>query len=391
MRIRNHHPLTRLLTASTCAAGLAIALAIPAQATTPADFNAPIFGTTATLTGARMPSIADIQCSDAACTNGVLPSGIFLNPARYLSTTIATGATLAAESGFIATVNADWSTSLNNAAGDVALFALQLAEFAPGTDLTATVTNNSAEYAGTLTGPTTVDGQQTWTREDTTDARFAVRLAYAGSGTTLVRTMCYFTPAMAAKNPCVSANMVKVAVATANRPAPTVLPVSRAMRSLIPTTPSNLTPVIMSTADSSLVWGASGANAAVKKLLRPTKSVILQYAINSAPQLYFMVRTARVKGAAVAAFAKDICQGSGADASYICTSSVVNAKKPIYIGSIATADRPKQVLDMGAAVVGNGVLAVVSCAMIDNQRPMTAKEVAACRAGIASIGRAILE
>jgi hypothetical protein len=280
MRLRAHRSLFLLVTASVGAAGLAITLAVPAQATPPAAFDAPIFGTTATLTGARLPSIADIQCSDEACTTGVLPASLLLYPSVYFSTTVATGASLSVEPGFVAAVNEDWYSLLSKGGGEFAQFALQFAEFAPGTDLAATVAHNIAGYAGQsagpLTGPTSVDGQQTWTLEDNTNPELALRFAYAANGTMLVRTMCGFTPAMAAKNPCGLASMVAITVATANRPAPRVFPIGRAMRSLIPTTPANLTPVMLSVENSPPVWGATIAGPALTKLLQPTRTAILQ-------------------------------------------------------------------------------------------------------------------
>jgi hypothetical protein len=135
MRLRAHRSLFLLVTASVGAAGLAITLAVPAQATPPAAFDAPIFGTTATLTGARLPSIADIQCSDEARTTGVLPASLLLYPSVYFSTTVATGASLSVEPGFVAAVNEDWYSLLSKGGGEFAQFALQFAEFAPGTAL----------------------------------------------------------------------------------------------------------------------------------------------------------------------------------------------------------------------------------------------------------------
>jgi hypothetical protein len=70
---------------------------------------------------------------------------------------------------------------------------------------------------------------------------------------------------------------------------------------------------------------------------------------------------------------------------------VINGESPTYVGTVAKTDAPKQILELDAGLPGNGVMAIASCSMSDNRRPLTSKEVAACRAGIASIGRAILK
>jgi hypothetical protein len=105
----------------------------------------------------------------------------------------------------------------------------------------------------------------------------------------------------------------------------------------------------------------------------------------------FTVHIAPVSGSAPTAFVKGICKAAADSPDYRCAASVINGESPTYVGTVAKTDAPKQILELDAGLPGNGVMAIASCSMSDNRRPLTSKEVAACRAGIASIGRAILK
>ena len=72
-----------------------------------AAFDAPIFGTTATLTEARMPTYAQVTCSDARCTRGVIV-GAEGGATAYISTSIARGGVFAESPFFIAKLNKSW-------------------------------------------------------------------------------------------------------------------------------------------------------------------------------------------------------------------------------------------------------------------------------------------
>jgi hypothetical protein len=102
-----HRTIGRLIGVTAGVAALAVTAAIPAGATTPADFNAPIFGTTSTLTALRMPTMADVVCSDGASCSACCPATSSTRrstaPRRWPK-----GGAFSTSAGFLAKVNKAW-------------------------------------------------------------------------------------------------------------------------------------------------------------------------------------------------------------------------------------------------------------------------------------------
>jgi len=130
----------RVFTAPAIAGLVLLASAPGAQAapTPVSEFDAPIFGTTATLTEGRMPTYAEVNCSDARCTSGVI-IGAEGGSTAYISTTVARGGAFAESPGFVAKLNKNWAGLSGNYSEDFSTFTINLTQVLPGTDIAALV------------------------------------------------------------------------------------------------------------------------------------------------------------------------------------------------------------------------------------------------------------
>lgn len=379
-----HRTIGRLIGVTAGVAALAVTAAIPAGATTPADFNAPIFGTTSTLTALRMPSLADVTCNDAQCTQGVLPGKVYVDPAKYGSPVVAKGGAFSTSAGFVAKVNKAWDAFAPSGDGQVARLTLILADFAAGTDAAAVVATDAATMDVSLTGPTDVNGVQTWTYT-ASDANGGDALVYAALGTTVARGICGFGVSVQAQKPCSLANMTSLLIAAMQRPASADAGFDATVKALVPATPTGLVPIIMSAEKSPLMWSVYQPARALAKALASTQTASMQYQVKGFPALYLMATVAPLK-ANVGALAKKVC----APWYYGCTASAISGPASGYLATLTPHQGAKTVIGYSALFAGGGKLASINCSTINLDRALSAKERKACAAAIAGLSNAIV-
>ena len=376
--------LLRTGTAAAAASVVALSLAASAQAATPRDFDAPIFGTTATLTGARMPSVADIECDDEACNGGLLPRGVAVSPTKYLSTTIAAGGSFADAPGFTAKVNKSWSYTPPGSATYRADVTIILADFRPGTDLAAIITGDPFLGGDVPIGPTEINGIPTWTFTDTGAA-----VAYASVGTSIVRGACGHAPNFSVAGMCSPTYLTELVATIAASAAPSRIAVTPAQRALIPDTPAMLTPVVMSVERSPLVWSTMKPGSALTKALQPTSTVALQYAVEDSPDVLFLVTIAPVDGPGTERFVRDACRPTVPAARLDCRRTVLAGPVDGYVGTFTAAGRPARAFETVTRFRGGGRLGVVSCSIVNFARALTPEERVNCRRAVAALSAAV--
>lgn len=389
-----HAHARRVLALAAGAALLAIgqpACATPSAAApkpvTWQSFNAPILGTTGTLTYARMPSIAEIRCSDAACTTGVLPTGAQVGTSRYLSRKVALGGVFAAEPTFLAKVNASWWYAAGGKTNEDATVHLFLAQFAAGTVFADVVARDAATSQLTMQPPTTNGDITSWQGSTTLEDATVYNVVYVNQGDALIRAACIFSPGLAAAGVCKPGNLGALAVQTLARPAPKALPHGSTVNTLIPRTPAGLRPVIVTSDASDLIWNGYGPTATMTKQLAGTRTAVLQYQISSAPRMLFTVKVAPVESAATKEFADSVCDYPSA-ARIQCVKKGIAGVPDGYTGTVSAQASAKAVPIITAQFTGRGKVGVGTCELASGD-PMTVQQQIVCRNALGSLARAI--
>ena len=259
-----------------------------------------------------------------------------------------------------------------------------LAEFAPGGDVAAVVAADAAVLEVTITGPTVVNGVDTW-RGGNANANGGFNMVYASLGTTLARGTCTYAASLQSHNACGLDNVASLLLGAAQRPAPATVSFTRAVRSLVPATPSNLAPVVMSAEKSALVWSMFKPAPAIAKSLATTQSALMQYRVKGFPALYLMATVAPFKGNADA-LVKKVCEPWGDD----CKRTVMSGPEAGYLATVVLQPGSKKVVALSALAAGGGRIASIDCTTVNLDRGLTAKERGACTTALAGLSRAIV-
>lgn len=362
-----------------------------ALAASPDSFNAPMLGTTATLTEARMPSYAQVHCSDATCTTGVITraAGGFT---QYLSPSIAPGGAFATVPGFLAKLNKSWTSATEANTKHYSTMTINFAQFSPGTDLAAAVASDASTMDLTLAAPTTSGSSTIWLASGSTDDSSS-KVAYVANGDSIARGFCIQYGNERGSATCAPDHVQQLAQGVIDTPAASTLAESRSVTGLIPATPKGLTPVLLNIEPTVPLWAANAPGAALERALGARKnSVALQYAVKGNPALMFTSKVAALSSQAPALpFVKTICE-SNAATTRSCTLSRVPGKNVGYIGSWSRNDDPAQVDHLAMHVTGAKKLGDAVCAIPGKTtRGLTAKEIAACRAALLSFASAAMK
>ncbi|MGI9135916.1 MAG: hypothetical protein ACR2JS_02505 [Candidatus Nanopelagicales bacterium] len=386
---------TRIARITGSAAALAVAIGGitlgTAQAATTASFNAPMFGTTATLTEARMPVYAQVECSDATCASGVLTraAGGFT---QYSSPSISLGGAFSKVPGFLAKLNKSWSSATRANTQNYSSMTINFAQFAPGTDLAAAVATDAADTELTLSAPETVGSTTYWsaTRSDE-DSEWKV--AYIANGDAIARGVCIQDGTERGSVTCNPANVRTLAQGIIDTPAAATLAESGSIAGLIPATPRGLSPVLLNIEPALPLWAGNAPGAALDRSLAARKnSVALQYSVKGNPALIVTTKVAALSSTAPALpFVKTICE-SNSVTKRSCTLSRVPGKAYGFIGDWSRAGKPDETENLSMHFTGAKKLGDARCGFLgDVKRGLTTKELATCRTALVTFANSVVK
>lgn len=381
-------------------AGLLVAGTVPAVAATapakPADFNAPIFGTTATLTEGRMPTYAQVRCSDARCTSGVVP-GAEGGFTAYVSTTIARGGVFADSPYFVAKLNKHWSNSGSNAetaggqADDYSSFTINLAQILSGADVAGLVAADVARYdGGTLGTPTTVDGATVWPA--TADHRKGLwTMVYVSKGDALVRGVCIQYGKERGSATCPATNVQALTVGAVTAPASTQLAELGSIRGLIPPTPAGLTPLLLNIEPTNPLWANNLPSPALERSLSKRKnSVAFQYEVAKFPGLLLDAKVAALSSENPARlWTETICTFT-VTTDVTCDLRRIKGPAFGYIGVVSDPEKGGKTTGVNSHFTGSGKLGDASCYSPRTEGTLTPAEVTACTKAITALATAVV-
>ena len=372
---------SRIRAVGLAAAVILMIQAVPASAATPLEeFDAPIFGTSASNVATVMPSVVDVSCAHDQCTTGVLPSPVLIDSTRYFSTTVAPGGAFATAPGFQAKVMRSW---FHEDEGDRADFVLMLIEFSSGSNLEAVVAAEASALELTLTGPVQVNGLTTWTASSGAGTGVVSRYSYSVSGSKLAYGRCRLDESLIALGACDEQKVAAITSAAGARVAPTSIRLSKPARALIPATPTGMNGVVLNQQLSSNLFPvgnpAMTSSPAVARQFAGTLGVDLQYSITAAPGLYVIAQIAPVDTVASRAAVGPLCRGTDAGT---CSSTKIRGSGRGYIARFDAADSTPAMV--GGVWNGSGRWLTVSCQQTDYV-PLRAGQVGACSAAIRSL------
>ena len=377
------HARSRFAAVGLAAAALLMVPSAPASAATPLDeFDAPIFGTSASVVATVMPSLAEVACAHDTCTTGVLPAPVLITSTRYFSTSVAPGGAFAAAPGFQAKVIRSW---MHGDDADDADFTLMLIEFAGGSNLDAVVAAEAAARGLTLTGPVQVNGLTTWTASGGVGTGVVSRYSYSVSGTKLAYGRCNMSESLLAVGACDEQKVAALTTAAATRAVPASVRLSKSAQALIPTTPKGMSGVVATQQLSRNLMDVANPEVTsaprVARQLAGTTSVDLQYGITAQPGLYVVTQIAPVDTPASRAAIETPCEPSD---TWTCTSTTIRGSGRGYLERLALTDAPKKVVMLAGTWNGSGRWMTVSCNLTD-YTPLTRVQISACSAAIRSL------
>lgn len=362
-----------------------------AQAATPASFNAPMFGTTATLTEARMPVYAQVECSDATCSSGVLTraAGGFT---QYSSPSISLGGVFSKTPGFLAKLNKSWTSATQVNTENFSSMTINFAQFAPGTDLAAAVAADAANGELTLSAPETVGSTTYWSATHS-DEDSDWKVAYVANGDAIARGFCIQNGTERGSVTCNPANVRALAQGVIETPAAATLAESGSIAGLIPTTPRGLSPVLLNIEPALPLWAGNAPGAALDRAMAVRKnSVALQYSVKGNPALVVTTKVAALSSTAPAVpFVKTIC-GSNSVTKRSCTLSRIPGKAYGFIGDWSRAGKPDETEYLAMHFTGSKKLGDARCGFLaDPKRGLTAKELATCRTALVAFANSVVK
>lgn len=388
-----------ILLVAALAMGLAStgpASAAPGPAS-PADFDAPLFGTTATLTEGRMPTSVQVRCSDARCTRGVLTVAE-LGPTVYVGDDVARGGVFADSPFFEAKLNKHWTNFATNsesagaAASDYSSFTLHLAQIRQGADIPGLVAADLARYGGgSLSAPRTIGGATVWqATADDKDASWT--FSYVSSGDALARGICMQVGSERGSVTCQPANVEALTLGAVTAPPSTAIAEQGSIRGLIPSTPPGLQPLLLTIEPAQALWAGYGPTPSLVRALSARKNAVtLQYEVSRFPELVLSAKVAAVKGGAPARMWANSTCSTAAVSSNQCALSRLPA--PVF-GSLGVRNDPNNggtPQRVTSRFTGAGKLGDATCYVARENTTMTPAQVSACREAITALASTIVK
>lgn len=376
-------------------AGLVLLASAPGAQAAPApvsEFDAPIFGTTATLTEGRMPTYAEVNCSDARCTSGVI-IGAEGGSTAYISTTVARGGAFAESPGFVAKLNKNWAGLSGNYSEDFSTFTINLTQVLPETDIAALVAADAAKYGGTLSTPTTQGDTTVWSATgDFNDARWVV--SYVSRGDALARGTCLQYGTERDSVTCPPANVQSITTDVVTSAPPTTLAGVRSIAGLVPSTPASLDPQLLNIEPTRPLWFPNDPTPALERALGArANSVSLQYGVAGYPELLFTAKVAAVSSEAPARpWTATVCD-SATPSNRTCAKSRIGGKATGWIGAWSMRNPADGTGSISSHFTGKRRLGDVQCSIpgtVGAARALTSDEIRACTKAITTFANAVV-
>ena len=377
-------------------AAMGPASAAPA-AVSPSDFDAPLFGTTATLNEARMPTYQQVRCSDARCTRGVLPVAE-VGATIYVGTTVARGGVFADSPSFVAKLNNHWTNYAANSeaaggpASDYSSFTLHLTQITPGADIPGLVATDLARYGqGTLSSPQIVDGATVW-RGTANDPNAAWTFAYVSRGDALARGICMQAGTERGSVTCQPANVEALTLGAVLAPPATTLAEQGSIRGLIPATSPGIRPLVLDIEPTLPLWAGYGPPPSLVRALSMRKnSVSLQYEVMKFPELILSAKVAALSSETPARpWVRSTCNAATISTGR-CDLSRISGPAFGFVGvrkDPATGGTPTRVM---SRFTGSGKLGDATCYLAQEGASLTPAQVSACREAISELATATVD
>lgn len=354
------------------------------------EFDAPMFDTTASLTGNRLPTYTDINCSDSACSIGIMP-----NPSDgeivFITKDYAQGGSFSNNPGFIAKLDQLWENAATAGTSDYTELAYNLAQFSPGTDLAAAIADNAQSLSAPLSDPVMVGDINTWTAQISVSGA-SIKLAYAARANSIVRSICILNGTDVNSTSCQLDNLVASTVSVLTSPAGTTLKGSKSIAGLIPVTPQSLEPMVINVGPTVMTWANTLPGPALQKSLTANKnSVSMAYKIPKSPKLSLTLTVAALtKSAPARIFVKDVCASTTTTTS-TCTRSRVSGPAYGFIGEWSQSTDNTSSAQVVSQFVGGKRLANVNCFPIGTSAdvPMTDAQIRTCIKAINALASAV--
>lgn len=382
----------RTLAIGSAAIGLlavGLATASPASALDTAEYDAPLLGTTATAQATRLPSLAEVQCSDAACTTGLFPK-TSLSYVEYSTDSFIREAGYTQVPEFRRGVYTVWQDRTKD--DDASSFAsFVIAEYAPGSDMRK-VAEATAALTGTPLSERQVDGTTVLVGQVVNDndddniyTGTAFRSAIVLGTDSMVRAGCQMGGTSVEKSRCTVDGLARIAVAIAARQ-PAAPADAAALGALPPRSlPSGLDAVVTVSASAGNPWNDPDLGKAVRAALAGKPTAISQYALAGMPDVYVSTTASPLAKGLARKFATRSCDVPD---GYTC------AKRSLAGGSATQLTITKQgtkgakdtVISVTVAGAGRGVAIEAGCSKrVPISGPFTARELSRCVAVSKSI------
>lgn len=354
------------------------------------EFDAPMFNTTASLTGNRLPSYTDLNCSDPSCSTGIMPNPS-IGEIVFITKDYAQGGSFSSNPGFLSKLDQLWDNAATSGITNYTELGINLAQFSPGTDLAAAIAEDAQGLLATLSDPVMVGEISTWTAQKTvSDSK--INIAYAASANSITRGICILNGTDADSLSCPLDNLVGMAVSVLTSPAGTTIEGSKSITGLIPVTPKNLKPMVINVEPTILTWAGTLPGPALQKSLLANKhSVSMAYKIPKSPKLSLTLTVAALnKQAPARIFVKDVCKSTTTTTS-TCTRSRVSGPAYGFIGEWSQSKDTTKTAQVVSQFVGGNHLAAINCFPVGSATSsgMTTVQVRACTKAINSLASAV--
>ena len=262
-----------------------------AQALPTDEFDAPLLGFTASEQLTRMPSLDEVQCSDAACTTGLFPRAA-LTLTEYSTSSIMPDAGYARVPEFRRGVNELWR-DLTVRKGDTSIASFTIAEYQPGSDMRKVMADTAAQTGTPLTerivnGTSVFVGETVNASEsDNNFSGTAFKSAYVLGTDSLVRAGCQAGGTGVQTSRCTVENLIPLAIAIANKAPARAIPGASRLAKLAPQPlPADLQPLIVNSTGGDQPWAIDISNPKLLAALRGKPTASAQYTIEGSPRMH---------------------------------------------------------------------------------------------------------
>jgi hypothetical protein len=287
----------QVLSVALVTAFLSAGLMAPtAQGVPVEEFDAPLLGSTASAQLTRMPSLNQIQCSDAACTTGLFPRAS-LNRVEYSTKRIMPDAGYTRVPEFVRGVLETWSDTTVQEGG-VSFASFTIAEYQPGSDMRSVMTaiadlSGSQLTARVVEGTTVFVGETINASDEANNfSGTSFKSAYILGTDHLIRAGCQAGGSGVETSRCTVDNLIPLALSIANAQPQRSVPREQALKALAPTSvPAGLRPLVVASVGADQPWALEVSNKKLLAALEGQPTALAQYTLQGSPGMYVSTLT----------------------------------------------------------------------------------------------------